>query len=206
MDEETPIPFKQYFPNLSDGAYFWLVILGSLIIFGVLGYFVGIRVNQLPSASIVPAPTSAFSQQLPQQVTPGPYDDNDADYSNIYGYFITNASQYDQFVIRIDSLPSSATTFIDTDDRSFNQPHIGIQYPYMFSRLNPFLSYVVSASSCYTNKKTFALECAKNIKITKCIGSIQGSTCVIKGNGNEAQSSGEVDFLVPGASGSAKKK
>ena len=177
-----------------------------MIVFGVLGYFVGIRVNQLPASSVSPGPTVAFNQQAPQQPTPGIYDDNDTDYSNISGYFITNASQYDQFVIRIDSLPSSTTTFIDTDDRAFDEPHVGIQYPYMFSRLNPFLSYAVSASSCYTNLKTYALECAKNIKITKCSGTIQGTTCVIKGNGNEAQSSGEVDFLVPGATTAATKK
>ena len=196
MDEETPVPFKQYFPKLSLAAYFWVVIFVSLVVFGILGYFVGIRVSQLPSSALLPNPTGAYSQQIQPQVITSPYDDNDTDYSNISGYFVTNTNAYDQFSISIAALPSNTIKTIDTDNRPFNNPHVGINYPYMFSRLNPLRSYEVFASSCRTNPKTYALECAKNIVITKCTGKIQGKTCVITGNGLESQSSGEVDFAI----------
>ena len=201
MEEETQVPFKDYFPKLSLGSYFWMVILISAIIFSVVGYFVGIRVNELPSSTPQPS-----QQIIPQQVqsavhvTLMPGDDNDIDYSHISGSIVMNTDAYDQFVVNVNGLPNGKTVLIDTDNRSFVNPHMGIQYPYFFSRLDPFRSYAVTASACRTNPKTYALDCAKNIRITKCTGTIQGNTCVIKGNGIEVQSSGEVDFALGGPS------
>jgi len=200
MDEETPVPFKNYFPNLSMSSYFWVVILIALIVFGMLGFFVGVRVNELPFSST--QSNGAASQYQPLiSLTPIPGDDNDMDYSSIGGSFVTNTNQYDQFVIYINGVSSGASTIIDSDNRSFVKPVAGVQYPYMFSRLNPSSSYTVSASFCRVNTKTYALVCANNIKMTKCTGTIQGKTCVIKGNGNEFKSSGEVDFSVPSGNG-----
>jgi len=204
MDEENSIPFKQYFPQLSLEAYFWLVIFASMILFSIIGYFVGVRVDQLTSSNqspaIATAPTGIVSQQIQTAPhgTPIPGDDNDIDYSAIEGYFVTDSDQYDQFVIYVNGIQTSVTSLIDSDTRSFTKPHLGIQYPYMFSRLNPATSYAVSASACRTNPQTYALICAKNIVITKCTGQIQQNTCIIKGNGNELQSSGEVDFSLAG--------
>jgi hypothetical protein len=200
MDEETPIPFKQYFPNLSVGAYFWVVILVSLVVFSIVGYFTGVRVSELPSDQTSISAASSTTQTAANYWM---FDGTDFIYSQISGSFITNTSKYAQFVISVSALPSPKTVITDTDVRSFTDPHVGIHYPYMFSRLNPSRSYTVSASACRVNDKTYALECAKNIIITKCTGKIQGKTCLIIGNGNELQSSGEVDFaLVKTASGS----
>jgi hypothetical protein len=202
MDENTQIPFKQYFPNLSLSAFFWLVIFSCMIIFSIVGFLFGMRVSELPSSNLTGAvssavPTSSYQQFQPPQSTPGQYDDNDIDYSNIDGNIITNTSAYDQAVVTVNGLPTTTTILSDTDYRTYDNPHVGIEYPYVFSRLNPARSYAVSASSCRTDPKTYALVCAKNIKITKCTGTIQGNTCIIKGNGVEVLSSGEVDFSIP---------
>ena len=194
MDDETPIPFKQYFPNLSVGAYFWVVILVSLVVFSLLGYFTGVRVSELPSDQ---TPTAAAAPITQSAANYWMFDGTDFIYSQINGSFVTNTSMYDQFVIYVSALPSPKTIIADNDVRTFVKPQVGIRYPFMFSRLNPNRSYAVSASACSVNPKTFVLDCAKNIKITACSGAIQGSTCVVKGNGNELQSSGEVNFLIP---------
>jgi len=199
MAEKTPVPFKQYFPKLSLRAYFWLVIFVCLVVFGVLGYFVGLRVSQLPPSQ---QQASVPVIQGQASVTPGVIINDDA-YSNISGNLITQTTIYDQIVLQIKAVPGKTTTYNDFDQRTFNLPHVRIPYPYVFSRLHPFESYVVSASACFTNKKTFALVCAKNITITKCTGIIQGDTCIIKGNGNDVLSSGQVDFLVPKPAGVA---
>ena len=203
MEEEAPVPFKDYFPNLSMSSYFWLIMGLTALLFAFLGYFVGIRVSQLPSSSApTPVPQQpAYNPQMyqPTQPTgsPIPGDDNDVDYSSIDGVFTTNTSYYDQLVVNIDSLQNSVRTNLDTDYRDITKPQVGVQYPFGFDRLDPYKSYIVSASACTTNPKTYALECAKNIKITKCSGQIQGQSCIITGNGNEIQSSGEVNFSIP---------
>lgn len=193
MDDETPIPFKQYFPNLSVGAFFWVVILISLVVFSIVGYFTGVRVSELPSDQSSTNVTASTTQSAANYWM---FDGTDFIYSQVSGSFITNTNKYDHFVIYVSALPSQNTIITDTDVRSFTDPQVGIHYPYMFSRLNPSRSYAVSASACYVNSKTYALDCAKNITITLCTGEMQGETCIIKGNGNELQSSGEVDFTL----------
>jgi hypothetical protein len=193
MDNETEVPFKNYFPNLSLSSFFWVIIGLSGLFFVVVGYFVGVRVNELPSSN-QPSQSPSVSPFLQPTLQPG--DDNDIDYSSINGTILVNTNYYDQFVVRVNGLPSSTSTMIDTDYRTFTNPHVGIQYPYFFSRLNPSRSYEVSASACRVNDTTHAFECAQNIRITKCTGKLQGKTCLIPGNGIESQSSGEVDFAL----------
>lgn len=189
MDEEEQVPFKQYFPKFSMSSYFWLVILISMVIFGIIGYFVGIRVSELPSSMLSPTPTSSVTQQ---GQAPFQNNDSDDDYSDISGSFTTSTDIYDQYVV----LVRAAGGIVDSDSRTFDKPHVEIQYPYEFSRMNPLHSYVVSAFACFINPHTYALECAKNIKVTKCSGKIQGATCVIDSKGS-VQSLNEVDFFIP---------
>ena len=197
MDEETPVPFKDYFPNLSMSSYFWLMIGLTALFFGFIGYFVGVRINELPSSTNIPQTSNIAQQYLPTQPTGTiPGDDNDIDYSSIDGFFTTDTTYYDQLVVSIDSIQNNVKTNLDTDYRYITKPQTGIQYPYSFDRLDPYKSYIVSASACTTNPKTYALDCAKNIKIAKCSGEFQGATCVITGNGNEVKSSGTVNFAI----------
>jgi hypothetical protein len=199
MDEEEQVPFKNYFPKLSLHNYFWVVILVSLIVFGVIGYFVGIRVSELPFSSpqqqaISPTPQPA-NAEVSESARSG--SDNDGSYLQINGSFVTKNDAYKQFVITAKSLPYGNITAIDMDTRSFMNPVVGVQYPYFFSRLFSGQTYAISASFCHVNTQTYALECANNIKITKCSGAIQGKTCIIKSNGTQASNWGEVDFSVP---------
>jgi hypothetical protein len=202
MDEEIPVPFKQYFPMLSIGSYFWVVIAISAILFGFGGYLVGVRVNQLPS-SVSTQQSSLTQQSSPSQTPNTSGDDHDTDYSTIGGYFITDTDSYDQLSISIDSVKNGVKTGLDTDYRYITKPQANITYPYLFQRLDPSKSYILSASACTTNPKTYALLCAKNIKIITCSGTLQGNNCVITGNGNVGQSSGEVDFSIKNGNNTA---
>ena len=202
MDEEAPVPFKQYFPTLPMSSYFWVVIGISAILFGLGGYLVGVRVNQLPSSSS--SQQSSLSQQSTPSQTPNTLgDDHDTDYSTIGGYFITDTDSYDQLSISIDSVKNGVKTGLDSDYRYITKPQANITYPYLFQRLNPSKSYIISASACTTNPKTYALLCAKNIKITTCSGTLQGVNCIITGDGNVGQSSGEVDFSIQNGNNTA---
>lgn len=190
MNEKPSMPFKNYFPNLSLNAYFWLVIGLSALIFGIGGYFVGIRVSQLPSST----PYQQVSTVFPTPTIPG--GDSDASVSTIGGAFTTDTNYYDQLVVNVDSIQNGVKTGLDTDYRYITKPQAGVQYPFSFLRLDPSKSYIVSASACTTNPKTYALICAKHIKIINCSGTLQGSSCIIKGNGIQQESSGEVDFSL----------
>ncbi|HSX09536.1 MAG TPA: hypothetical protein VLF93_05250 [Candidatus Saccharimonadales bacterium] len=198
--DESPVPFKQYFPNLSLNSYFWLVIGISAIVFGVGGYFVGIRVNQLPQYNQSQPTTVQQSILGPTPTIPG--DDGDTDFSTIGGNFITDTDYYDQLTISIDSIKDGVHTNLDTDFRDITKPQVNVSYPYLFQRLDPSKSYVVSASACTTNPKTYALICAKNIKITKCTGKIDGKTCIISGAANHRINSGQVNFSIAKADNS----
>lgn len=192
MDDEPPVPFKQYFPKLSVSAYFWVVIGISALVFLLLGYFVGIRVNELPSS------TAVLSQQIPSTIVPTviPGDDNDTDYGRIVGTFKTNTNYYEQVAISIDSIQNGVETGLDSDLRDITKPQVGVVYPYSFARLDSSKTYTVSASACRVNPKTYALDCAKKINITNCTGTIQGKNCIIKWQGNSLQRSGNVDFSI----------
>lgn len=190
MDEETSVPFKQYFPKLSMSSYFWVVIGISAVVFGILGYFVGIRINELPYTTL--------SQQL--QPTPSTTNiqsgDNDTDYARVYGTFITDTNYYEQAAISIDSIQNGVRTNLDSDIRDITKPQAGIEYPYLFARLDPSKMYIVSASACSVDPKTYVLDCAKKITITNCTGTIQGQNCIIKWNGSQLQPWGGVDFSI----------
>jgi len=192
MNEETPVPFKQYFPKLSISSYFRVVTGISAIAFGILGFFVGVRINELPSSAF------SASQQLQSLITPAasPGGDNDTDFARVYGTFTTDTNYYSQIVVAIDSIQNGVETNLDSDLRDITRPQAGIIYPYLFSRLDPSRTYIVSASACSVNLKTFALECAKNIKLTNCTGTAQGENCIIKWQGNSLQRSGSVDFSI----------
>lgn len=166
-----------------------------MVVFSVFGYFTGLRVDQLLSPNSQTQSNSATQGTCPSALanTPG----CDVETSVIYGNFVMNSSKYDQFDIYINGLPRTVNNTIDTDYRWVDNPHVGIQYPYEFSRLLASSTYSVYATACTTNPKTFALECAKNIKITRCTGQIQGNSCVIKGNNQRLPETNEVDFSVP---------
>jgi hypothetical protein len=195
MEEEMQIPFRQYFPNLSLGAYFWIVLFIFMVVFSVFGYFTGLRVDELSSSNPQTQSISFPQGSCPSALanTPG----CDVETSVIFGYFVMNSPMYDQFDIYINGLPRSVNGMIDTDYRWVENPHVGIQYPYEFSRLLASSTYAVTAKACRVNPTTFALICAKNIKITRCTGQIQGETCVIKGNNQRLPETNEVDFSVP---------
>lgn len=195
MEEEIQVPFKQYFPNLPIGTYFWIILLIFMVVFSVFGYITGVRVDELASSN-----SQNQSSAVPQGSCPSSLANIpgcDVETSVIFGYFVMNSPLYDQFDIYINGLPRYVYTMIDTDYRWVDNPHVGIQYPYEFSRLLASSTYAVYATACRVNSKTFALECAKNIKITKCTGKIQGDTCVIKGNNQKLPETNEVDFSVP---------
>jgi hypothetical protein len=189
MDEKAPVPFKQYFPKLSMSSYFWVVIGISALFFGILGYFIGVRVNQLP------LPLTQQLQLTPS-ITTTPGADSDANVAKINGLFTTDTNFYSQIAINIDSIQNGVKTNLDSDFRDITKPQAGVVYPFLFSRLDSSKIYSVSISACRANPKTFALECAKNIKVTSCSGTIQGSSCLIKWQGNPLQHFGGVDFSL----------
>lgn len=202
MDEETPVPFKQYFPKLSMSSYFWVVIGIAAVFFGIIGYFVGIRVNDLQSSS-TSLGYSTVSSPTPTIPAGG---DNDANLAQVYGTFTTSTNYYDQLAVNVDSIQNGVKTNLDSDFRDITKPQTGIKYPYLFSRLDPSKTYIVSASACRANPKTYALECAKNIKITGCTGTIQGDSCIITWQGNIQQRYGAVDFSITKADNSTSNK
>src|SRR5580704_14508244 len=113
MEEEMQVPFKQYFPNLPLGTYFWIVLLIFMVVFSIFGYFIGVRVDEL-SSSNSQAPSTAVPQgSCPSSLanTPG----CDVETSVIYGNFVMNSSKYDQFDIYINGLPRTVNNTIDTD-------------------------------------------------------------------------------------------
>jgi len=190
MNEETPVPFKDYFPKLSMSSYFWLIIVLSAGFFGIVGYFIGVRVNELSSVM------SLQTQQTQIPPIPTLARDNDTSYSRIYGFFTLNTNYYQQLVISVDSFQNGVRTGLDTDYRYITKPRAGVSYPYSFDRLDPAKSYIVSASACTTDPKTYALNCAKHIAIIKCSGAIQGNDCVVKAAGNQSRYPNQVDFSL----------
>lgn len=185
--EETPVPFKPYFPKLSMSSYFWIIIGISGIFFGILGYFIGFRVNELPFSS------AKSSVLQPPQSLSGDDTDSDSEFAEIFGTFTTDTSYYDQIDVYVDSIKNGVKTQQDADYRYITKPESGVVYPFSFQRLAPSKNYIFTASACTTNPKTYALLCAKHIKITKCSGTLQGNACIITGS---AQNFGKVDFSL----------
>lgn len=189
MDEQSPIPFKQYFPNLSLSSYFWLAIGVSSVVFCIGGYFIGARVSGLSASSSQPTQSQTSS-------TSPSGNDNDTAFAEVFGTFTTDTSYYDQLDVYVDSIKNGVRTNQDVDYRYIVKPQVGVAYPFSFQRLDPTKEYIFSASACITNPKTYALICAKHINITKCSGTIQGANCIIKAPGPLLQTSGAVDFSL----------
>lgn len=191
--EESFVPFKQYFPKLTLRSYFWLVIVVCACIFGSLGFLVGLRIIELPLLTTPALPQQTSSILIPTNM---PGSDNETNFARVEGSFTTDTTYYDQLVVNIDSVQNGVKTNLDYDLRDITKPQIGIIYPYSFARLDPSKTYIVSASACSVNRKTYALECAKKITITNCTGTVEGSSCIIKWQGSQLQKVAGVSFSI----------
>lgn len=191
--EESSVPFKQYFKNLSLRLYFWLVICTCAIIFGILGFFIGVRILELPFETNSALPLQSTAIPVPTNFPGG---DNDTDYARIVGNFTTDTNYYEQLVVSVDSIQNGVKTNLDYDLRDITRPQVGVAYPFSFARLDPSKTYIVSASACTVNAKTYALECAKKISVSNCTGTVVGSNCIVTWQGSLLQKVGGVSFSI----------
>lgn len=158
----------------------WHIIFVTAMLAGSAGYAIGINATGNQQQ-----PVQQVFNNLPI-LTPTnmPGDDGDIDYAIINGVFTTTNDSYDQVYITIDEWKNGITTRNQYDIRVITKPQVGVSYPYVFARLTPDLTYIVSVSACH-KLPNGSMRCVDNIHVavSNCSGKVQSSACIIDKSG-----------------------